>query len=211
MENASIQQPPVARGASKRTPPRPPTSAAAPEPAAPALPYAPLGDLGLSRAPDGGYLVADTFSFRQQVRAAVMRPGVKQELLDALQEAWTEPAELRAALLPTRSLAGPGAAAAGAGAASYAFDGGFKDSFVRLLLQCDDLQTDLASMLLERLAELQDELEHGGGGGAAADGGHSSSRMPLPKLVLSQFRWLEHVASSAAPVSYTHLTLPTKA
>jgi hypothetical protein len=65
-----------------------------------------------------------------------------------------------------------------------------KDSVVRLLLQCSSVQTALAQQLLQSLQEHQDELD---GGAAPAHAG-----MPLAKLVLSQFRWLETVVDGAA-------------
>ena len=195
-ENLHIQAaaPSHHRASKRQQQPADAAPADGPDAPLPPLPHDAFEAMGLSRAPDGSYLVADTFVFRQQVRAAVRRPGAKDELLGAVQEAWSDPAELRAALQPTRSRL---SAVGGSATAACSFDGGFKDSFARLLLQCDDLQTGLASMLLERLAELQDELEDataatGGGGGL------STSQMPLPKLILSQFRWLEHVADGAA-------------
>ena len=59
---------------------------------------------------------------------------------------------------------------------------------MRLLLQCDSFQTAFAQQLLQTLTEHQDELESAGA---------AHSGMPLPKLVLSQFRWLEHVADGS--------------
>ena len=59
---------------------------------------------------------------------------------------------------------------------------------MRLLLQCTNVQTLLACHLLQALVQdHQEELEDGG----------SHAGMPLAKLVLSQFRWLEHVADGA--------------
>ena len=104
------------------------------------------------------------------------------------------PPRARAALLPTRSRL---SAVGGSATAACSFDSGFKDSFARLLLQCDDLQTGLASMLLRaprRAAGRARGPPAAGGGGELS----TSSRMPLPKLILSQFRWLEHVADGAA-------------
>ena len=147
-------------------------------PPAPAVPHALLASAGLSRAADGSYLIADAFVFRQHIERACRDDNAKSELLAALAEAWAEPDALRTALQPTR------AAASVSTATSLFGDGGVKDSVVRLLLQCTSVQTSLAQQLLEVLPEHQEELE-----GAASHAG-----MPLPKLVLSQFRWLEHVA-----------------
>ena len=61
--------------------------------------------------------------------------------------------------------------------------------------QCAHVQTPLARHLLQILPEYQEELE-----GAAPHAG-----MPMAKLVLSQFRWLEHVADgSGTPPPCVH-------
>ena len=142
----------------------------------PALPHAVLGEAGISRDPCGGYVLAPggAFAFKARVNRAMQRgPGAKEELLDALFEAWAGPESLRCALRPTRAQDGDTV----------------KDSLVRLLLQCEGVQTELAQRLLEALPDHQDELE----GRAMPHAG-----MPLPKLVLSQFRWLDYVADGAA-------------
>jgi hypothetical protein len=143
------------------------------------VPHAILEAAGLSISAEGSFLVSDGWLFRQNVKTAVHQPGALDDLLAALTEAWSDPRALRAALLPTRAPPGGSSASGALGGAL----GGVADSVIRLLLQCETLQTPLAQQLLEALPEHQDELE------TAAP--HSG--MPLPKLVLSQFRWLEHV------------------
>lgn len=144
------------------------------------LPHASLASAGIS-ADRHGFLVADTFSFRQTIERAVRAPSALAELMSALTEAWAEPDALRAALQPTRAAV----SAAGGGAIGESV----KDSLVRLLLQCDPVQTELAQMLLEQLPEHQEDLEAPPA---------QVSGMPLAKLVLSQFRWLERIVDGAA-------------
>lgn len=140
-----------------------------------------LGEAGLTCSADGTFLVADTFRFRQLLNNAMRRDAAAaEELAEALGEYWSNPTALRAALQPTRS---PTPTPSSSTASGLFSDIGLKDSLVRLLLQCETLQTHLAKALLEQLPNLQGELEAATGAG-----------MPLPKLLLSQFRWLEHVA-----------------
>jgi hypothetical protein len=162
-ENANTQKPEAA-----------PAKAAAPAapPPPPPLPHPSLGEAGLARAPDGAYLVQDSFAFKGAIGRSM--GDRDEELVSALQDAWSDPHAFRALLQPTRQPV--------AGAAS-GFEAGLKDSVVRLLLQCDQLQTALAQGLLQSLPEHEAEL----------DGAATRSGMPLPKLVLSQFRWLDHV------------------
>ena len=130
-ENASHQTKGAAKAASKSA------KAAAPAPPPSAPPPALLTEAGLQRGADGSFLLADSFLFKQHVSRALRRGAdnsTKDDLVAALAELWSEPAELRAALQPTRIAAADGAA-----------DGDVKDSLVRLLLQCDTLQTDLAT------------------------------------------------------------------
>ena len=136
------------------------------------LPTPVLGQAGVSALADGTFLIADGFTFRNSIERAMRRPGAKDALLSALRDAWSEPDALRAALQPTRSAASATSAAG--------------DAIVRLLLQCSSVQTELAQQLLEGLADHQEELER------------ACTGMPLAKLVLSQFRWLEHVVDGSA-------------
>ena len=102
-----------------------------------------------------------------------------------LWEEWEDPASLRQALSPMRT---PGAGAASAG-------DGVKDSLVRMLLHVDPLQTDLATKLLEKLPELEDEMDTDG------------NSMPLPRLIVSQFRWLEYVVDGEKMVDSVRETM----
>ena len=180
MENANLQKPRAkSRGKAAPAPPPPPAE----EP----MPHELLEKAGLKRL-GGEFFLADAFRFRHIINSAVRREeAAAQELVDALSEAWSEPDELRAALQPTRTPA----AAAPALDSNIFGDMAVRDSLVRLLLQCESVQTELANNLLQMLPALQDELEG------------SSSGMPLPKLLLSQFRWLEHVVDGGEAVLET--------
>ena len=127
-----------------------------------------------------GLALADSFAFRQHVNKALEGDGAADELVGALADAWADPDALRASLVPMHAPAGGRAAGFGAEAV--------KDSLVRLLLHVDPLQAGVAKALLEMLPALQAELEP-----ESAHGG-----MPLPKLLLSQFRWLERVVDGEA-------------
>jgi len=137
-----------------------------------------LASAGLTAAADG-FALGDTFSFKMTIERAMRRPGAQDELLESLRETWADPSALRLALQPTRAATTGGS-----------LGDAVKDSVVRLLLQCSSVQTALAQQLLQSLQEHQDELD---GGAAPAHAG-----MPLAKLVLSQFRWLETVVDGAA-------------
>ena len=186
-ENAPPQVP-VQNGVTKE----PAGAAEAPPPVAPPVPSALLATHGLSRTVDGAYELADAFLFRQRVDHACQGSSdVAEKLVADLADAWSDPESLRAALQPTRA---PQASRSGGGASSSFYgDSGIKDSVVRLLLQCAYVQTPLARHLLQVLPEYQEELE-----GAASHAG-----MPIAKLVLSQFRWLEHVADGSGERSRT--------
>lgn len=132
-----------------------------------------LAEAGISVAADGTFLLADGFAFRRVVERAARKTGATDELIDALAETWVDAGAFRAMLQPARSVA-----------AGAAIGDTVKDSLIRLLLQCRPVQTRLAQQLLESLNEHQDELE-------SAAPLHQG--MPLIKLVLSQFRWLEHI------------------
>ena len=188
-ENAAPQQPAKAAATTKSAPkdPAPPPN----EP--PPLPHAALGEAGLSRSSDGGYLLADSFCFKQSINRAMKSDASRDEFLGALAEAWSEDSQELRAAAATR--AASSAASNGAGGASIFHDGGVKDSLVRLLLQCDSLQTDFARQLLQSLGQHQDELAEGSGASATAHSHHQG--MPLAKMILSQFRWLEHVVDGA--------------
>ena len=149
------------------------------------VPSESLDRAGLSRSSDGSYLLSDAFLFRQKVDSECRDSSKAEELVAALGDAWSDPESLRAALQPTRA---PPATGSGTTSSSLFGDSGIKDSVVRLLLQCTNVQTLLACHLLQALVQdHQEELEDGG----------SHAGMPLAKLVLSQFRWLEHVADGA--------------
>ena len=136
-----------------------------------------LAEAGVARAPDGAFVISDSLGFRSSLERATRQNAAKIELLNALNESWADPRELRLALQPTRAT----------DKEAFASDG-VKDSLVRLLLQCQTIQSDVATSLLELLAEYQTEIDH-----------HASSHahMPLPKLILIQFRWLEVVVNGA--------------
>ena len=184
-EAAENQAPQAAASAVGVT--KPGDALAAPAPAeAPSVPHRLLEAAGLCRSADGGYLLADAFMFRQKMERACRDPATKEEFLSALAEHFSsDPKELRAALQPTRGHSSSTGTGASTGSSSCFGDAAIKDSVVRLLLQCASVQTPLATALLESVADHQEELE----GGAATHTG-----MALPKLILSQFRWLEHVA-----------------
>ena len=120
--------------------------------------------------------LADSFAFRQHVNKALEGDGAADELVGALADAWADPDALRSAA--SRCTARRGRAA-GFGAEAV------KDSLK--LLHVDPLQAGVAKALLEMLPALQAELDPGAHGG-----------MPLPKLLLSQFRWLERVVDGEA-------------
>ena len=148
-------------------------------PAGPAVPHGLLEEAGVTSTPHG-LALADSFAFRQHVNKALEGDGAADELVGALADAWADPDALRASLVPMHAPAGGRAAGFGAEAV--------KDSLVRLLLHVDPLQAGVAKALLEMLPALQAELEP-----ESAHGG-----MPLPKLLLSQFRWLERVVDGEA-------------
>ena len=138
-----------------------------------------LAKAGLAAAADGTLLLAESFGFKLAIDRACRQTAVREELLAVLADEWSNPVALRAALQPTHA------------ATASALGGGdsVKDSLVRLLLQCVSIQTDLARLLIQELANHQDELD----GSAPPHVG-----MPLVKLVLSQFRWLEQVVDGSA-------------
>ena len=131
-----------------------------------------LAAAGASRQPGegGGWAIADAFRFRQQITREAEADGFKEELLAALSDECFDPARLVALLRPT----------AGAAAVSS------NDSIVRLLLHVDSLQPDIASSLMQLLPEYQGE--------------EASDAMTTTRLILSQFRWLEHIVDGAALV-----------
>lgn len=134
-----------------------------------------LSEAGLSRHPTTArFVIASAAKFRISIERATKQPNVKAELLSALSESWSDSKELRLALQPMRC--------AGADLASA----GVKDSLVRLLLHCQTIQPEIAKMLLEMLPEHQAEME-----GSC----NASSQMSLPRLILSQFRWLEVIVN----------------
>ena len=145
-----------------------------------------LADAGIARSADGGYLLnTDSFKFRQHMERTMRRIDARDDLIQNLAEEWEDPASLRQALSPMRT---PGAGAASAG-------DGVKDSLVRMLLHVDPLQTDLATKLLEKLPELEDEMDTDG------------NSMPLPRLIVSQFRWLEYVVDGEKMVDSVRETM----
>ena len=164
-------------------------------PQAPPVPSNILERAGLSRSSDGSYLLSDAFLFRQKVDRECSDPTKTEELVTALSDAWSDPDSLRAALQPTRTSHAAAAAGSGVTSSSIFGESGIKDSVARLLLQCTNVQTALAEHLLEALQGHQDELDSPGCAG-----------MPLAKLVLSQFRWLEHVADGSGALARVRLT-----
>jgi Fanconi anemia group D2 protein len=127
---------------------------------------------GASRCEEtGDWALADAFRFRQQMaQEVVQNPEFKEELVTALAKEWSDPAKLDALLRP-----------------SVGSDSSANDSLVRLLLHVDALQGDIASGLMQLLPEYQEE-EAGPGG------------VPVVRLILSQFRWLERIVDGAALV-----------
>ena len=153
---------------SRAKPPEP----AAPDPAA-ANVHLQLAEAGLTRNSDG-YQLADTFLFRQHLDRAMRRQDTKDDLIQSLSNTFEEEGGLRQMLVPMRSKS-----VAGSG------NEGVKDSVVRMLLHVDSLQTDVAKLLFEQLPQVQDVMETDGS-------------MPLTRLIMSQFRWLEHVVDGDA-------------
>ena len=156
----------------------PPTTKAADE--AEVLPQ--LKEAGVALGSDGSYqLTTDSFKFREHLKRTMKRDDARDELIQGLADSWEDASSLRQALSPMGA-----AAAAGEGV---------KDSLVRMLLQVDPLQTELANTLFEKLGELQADMETDG------------NSMPLPRLIISQFRWLEHVVDGEALINTVSQTL----
>ena len=156
----------------------PPTTKAADE--AEVLPQ--LKEAGVALGSDGSYqLTTDSFKFREHLKRTMKRDDARDELIQSLADSWEDASSLRQALSPM-------------GAAAAAGDG-VKDSLVRMLLQVDPLQTELANTLFEKLGELQADMETDG------------NSMPLPRLIISQFRWLEHVVDGEALINTVSQTL----
>ena len=145
-----------------------------------------LREAGVAFGADGSYqLTTDSFKFREHMKRTMKRNDARDELIQGLADSWEDTSNLRQALSPMRMPAG---------AATAAGDG-VKDSLVRMLLQVDPLQTELANMLFEKLSELQADMDTDG------------NSMPLPRLIISQFRWLEHVVDGEALVNSVSQTL----
>ena len=156
----------------KRSAPTQPSPEEAPQSAGLAL----LASVGAGRKADGWVLAADSFRFRQQLDQQMRDPARYDELLAALGDEFAVSDKLRLALAPMRATDGHD-------------DAAVKDSLVRHLLHVDALQTQVARLLLEKLPELQDESER-----------PQAGVMTLTKLLLSQFKWLEHVVDGHALV-----------
>ena len=135
-----------------------------------------LAEAGISRTPDGGFAISDSLGFRSTIERSTRQAAAKDELMTALSDSWADPTELRLALQPTRADTGAGVGE------------GVKDSLVRLLLHCQTIQSEVATILIEMLPEHQTEIDN-----ASA----SHVQMPLPRLILSQFRWLEVVVNGS--------------
>ena len=145
-----------------------------------------LKEAGVAFSADGSYqLTTDSFKFREHLKRTMKRNDARDELIQGLADSWEDVSSLRQALSPMRMPAG---------AATAAGDG-VKDSLVRMLLQVDPLQTELANMLFEKLGELQADMDTDG------------NSMPLPRLIISQFRWLEHVVDGEALINAVSQTL----
>ena len=141
-----------------------------------------LKEAGVALGSDGSYqLTTDSFKFREHLKRTMKRDDARDELIQSLADSWEDASSLRQALSPM-------------GAAAAAGDG-VKDSLVRMLLQVDPLQTELANTLFEKLGELQADMETDG------------NSMPLPRLIISQFRWLEHVVDGEALINTVSQTL----
>ena len=50
----------------------------------------------------GAFVLDNTFIFKQQINRASKQQSTREALLASLADAWSDPAELRAALQPTR-------------------------------------------------------------------------------------------------------------
>ena len=145
-----------------------------------------LKEAGVALSADGSYqLTTDSFKFREHLKRTMKRNDARDELIQGLADSWEDVSSLRQALSPMRMPAG---------AATAAGDG-VKDSLVRMLLQVDPLQSELANMLFEKLGELQADMDTDG------------NSMPLPRLIISQFRWLEHVVDGEALINAVSQTL----
>jgi len=130
-----------------------------------------VGAGGATRAEEtGGWALADAFRFRQAMAQEARRAGFKEELMAALADEWSDAARLGALLRPT-----------------VGTDSSAHDSLVRLLLHVDALQSDVAAGLMQLLPDYQEDEV-------------SSGAMSTTRLILSQFRWLEHIVDGAALV-----------
>ena len=144
-----------------------------------------LKEAGVAFGAGAYQLTTDSFKFREHLKRTMKRNDARDELIQGLADSWEDASSLRQALSPMRM---------GDSAAAAAGDG-VKDSLVRMLLQVDPLQTELANMLFEKLGELQADMDTDG------------NSMPLPRLIISQFRWLEHVVDGEALINAVSQTL----
>lgn len=106
-------------------------------------------------------------------------PQVVEEFAAGLSSQIEDPARLRLLLIPTTVLSDNEDEILGSG------QSGLHDSLIRLLLGIEYLQPKVITVLLERLVEFTDQNDRG-------DSGHGC----LPKLIMNQFRWLDHVINA---------------
>ena len=116
---------------------------------------------------------------RRLQKAFRNRPEAVTEFVGSLHAYLSEPANLRKSLKPWKSAQG---------GQRYFFAS--QDTLIKLLLGVEVLQPRLIDVLLELLAtfssDMQDEPELGGGGS-------SSAAENVPRLILNQIRWVDHL------------------
>ena len=118
-----------------------------------------LAVAGASRcAKTADWRLEDAFSFRQRVAQQVLLPELKEKLVGALTQEWSEMEKLEALLRPT-----------------VGSDSSANDSLIRLLLHVEALQSEIAAGLMQLLPDYQDETTDSGG-------------FSMIRRILSQFR-----------------------
>ena len=155
-----------------------------------------LNDVGIAVAQDGTMVIGlrdDGQDMVARRRALARRLGgatgadARSAFLDGLRAFSADEAALRALLQPLRASASlVGGESSGAGASVLA------DSLARVLLGVDDLQTDVLTLLLERLCDHFVSV---------ADGATGISADRLPRQILHQLRWLDHLVEPTKVVS----------
>ncbi|CAN0115626.1 unnamed protein product [Ectocarpus fasciculatus] len=154
-------------------------------------------------------------------KALVYDRARRSEFVESMREFMAGPVQaLRRALLPldccgeSRAAAGGGmggragfiaaaAAAAGGGVGGGRGANAIHESLVKVLLRVDCIQPEVIDMLLEKIPELVGEEETGaeggyGSGAAAPERTFSWQARDLPRLVLNQVRFLDHLVDSTS-------------